>query len=326
MIDLYSLVKKTSAYKLVEGEKAGGRLSHAYLITTADQTFQLDYLKIFAGLIAVDENSSGANRAIKLINEKAHPDVIFFPKGEKEVVVEDVDTLVGESVVKPIELTKKVFVVERADKMNARAQNKLLKTLEEPPNGVHIILGASADFNLLPTVKSRVKQVAIPTFSQDEIFSVLSSECVDGDRLLSAISCGDGTVGKAYSLYSDENLATALSLAESVFLDMKSSRDVLEFSNKVSALKCDFSDFLAVLDLLGRDLLCHVEGRDDLIVNKKSFNKTKNADGFNRGALLYMQSAIVEASRRKKFNANNTMLIEWLLFQILEGKFKWRKS
>ncbi len=326
MIDLYSLVKNTGAYKLVEGEKGGDRLSHAYLITTLDQTFQSEYLKIFARLIALDEGVSGEERIKSLIEQKNHPDVIFFPKGEKDsVMVEDVNQLICESVIKPIELKRKVFIIERADKMNVRAQNKLLKTLEEPPKNVHIILGAQADFNLLPTVKSRVKQLIIPPFSEEQIYSVLSSECLEEDKLRASIACGDGTVGKAYSLYFDQNLAEAIMLAESVFCDMKTSRDVVEFSNKVSKLKCDFSDFLSVLELLGRDLLMLCEGKEELVVNKKSLNKTKNAEGFNRGALLHLEDSIVEANRRKKFNANNTMLIEWLLFQILEGKYKWRK-
>jgi DNA polymerase-3 subunit delta' len=327
MIDFSSLVKKTSAYKIVEGEKKAGRLSHAYLIITADQTFHDEYLKVFAQLIA-DDNST---RTESLINQKLHPDVIFLPKekkkGEKatEVMVDDVDFLVSESVIKPIELKKKIFVIERVDRAKERPQNKILKTLEEPPQNVHLILGACADFTLLQTLKSRVKTLTIPTFNEQEIFDVLKTECPDHDKLRSAISCGDGTIGKAYSLYGDKFLESAIDTAIDVLVNMKSSKDVLEFSSKVLELKNNLTEFLAVLELLGRDLLCHVEGKDDLIRNKQSITKTKEAQGFTRGAIIHLLECVVEANKRKIFNANVNMLVEWLLFQILEGKYKWRK-
>ena len=45
MIDFYSLIKDTGAYKTVKGEKESGRLSHAYLLLTADKENLTEYLK-----------------------------------------------------------------------------------------------------------------------------------------------------------------------------------------------------------------------------------------------------------------------------------------
>jgi DNA polymerase-3 subunit delta' len=76
---------------------------------------------------------------------------------------EEVNELIEESYLKPIEGDKKIFIVNRAESINHVAQNKLLKTLEEPPKGVHIIMGATNEHALLPTIKSRVKKYIFST-------------------------------------------------------------------------------------------------------------------------------------------------------------------
>ena len=69
MIDLYSLVKDTSAYLTIKGEKESGRLSHAYLILTADGQNLREYLKIFAivflVILAIIKHKENIKRLIK---------------------------------------------------------------------------------------------------------------------------------------------------------------------------------------------------------------------------------------------------------------------
>lgn len=325
MISFLSLVKQTGAYRAVKGDKENGRLSHAYLILSADGDNLLEYLKSFAKLIACqDIEPCGECRACKLIDADRFADVNVYPKKET-VLVEDINSLIEESYLKPVESDKKIFIVNHAETMNAAAQNKLLKTLEEPPKNVHIILGATSEFALLPTVKSRVKKLEIPAFDGEELFNFLKGEFGDVERLKNAIACGDGTVGKAVSLYSDEGLKDVSDLVSDVIVNMKSSKDVLLYSMKITASKCDVSQFLSVLELQLRDLLMINQGREDLVGGKSNVLNLKKAERFKTGAIIYALEKITEANKRRKFNANPTMLIEWLLFQILEGKYKWQK-
>ena len=326
MIQFLPLIKDTEAYRTVKNDRDFGRLSHAYLILSADGDNLLEYLKVIAKLMVCD-NDEPCNkcRSCSLIDAGGHADVYFYPKKET-VLVEDVNSLIEESYLKPIETNKKIFIVNHAETMNASAQNKLLKTLEEPPKNVHIILGATSEFPLLPTVKSRVKKLEIPFFTADKLFEVLNSEYPDVERLKSAIACGDGTVGKTVSLYSDDGLKTLAELIKDVLINMKSSKDVLYYSTKITASKCELSQFLSVLEVYLRDLLLISQGREDLVSDKTSISVLKKAERFNTGAILHALESITEANKRKKFNANPTILIEWLLFQILEGKYKWQKS
>ncbi len=326
MIDILSLLKDTGAYKMVKNDKAMDTLSHAYLILSPDGEMLRDYLKIFARLICCDEKEPcGTCRTCKLIESENFSDVLVFPREKKSVMSEDIATLIEESYLKPIESDKKVFILSSAETMNASAQNKLLKTLEEPPANVHILLGATSEFPLLATVKSRVKKLEIPFFSKEKLFETLKGECPDQDKLNSAIACGDGTLGKALTLYRDENISSTIDLAVDMIVNMQSSAQVLDYSIKISALKSDITDFLSVTELLFRDMLVCMNGAKELANNKVCAQKTINAQGYTMGAVLNALEKINEAFKRRKFNQSGTMLIEWLLFQILEGKYKWQK-
>lgn len=326
MIDFYSLIKDTDAYLTVLNDKKKGTLSHAYLIVLPDEENLKEYLKVFAKLILCKENSPCNNcRSCLLIDDENYRDVLFFPEKDGDVKVADVNKLIEESYFKPVEGDKKLFIVTSAHTMNAQAQNKLLKTLEEPPKNVHIILGSTSEFPLLSTIKSRVKKLEIASFPNAKIFNALKEDCTDLERLEKAVACGDGTVSKALALYGDENLNAISSLILDMLENMKTSREILKYSLKISKLKGDILDFLSVLELYFRDMLVCFNGKKEKVLNKEILTSPALTVGYNASSCVYALEKIEEAKIRKKFNANATMLLEWLLFQILEGKHKWRK-
>src|SRR5919112_389234 len=69
--------------------------------------------------------------------------------------------LVTDLALLPVEGGARVAIVEQADRMNEDAQSALLKTLEEPPSGVTIILCAAEEERLLPTIRSRCARVRL---------------------------------------------------------------------------------------------------------------------------------------------------------------------
>ncbi len=326
MIDLLSLIKDTNAYRTIKGDKSQGRLSHAYLLLTSDGENLDEYLKIFAKLIFCDETEPcGECRKCKLIDSNEFADMQFFPKNNQSITTEDVNYIIEESYIKPIEGEKKLFILSHAENMNAPAQNKLLKTLEEPPKNVHIIMGATSEFPILSTVKSRVKKIEIPVFDKDKLFVAMNEDYPDRDRLLTAIACGDGTIGKVKKLYADEKLQDLTYLCVDTLINMKSSKDLLDYSTRILSVCPEVSEFISVMELVLRDFLALKEGQEKLVFNKNIVDRLSRADNFSRGAIIYALDSVNESVKRKKFNANPTMLIEWLLFKILEGKYKWQK-
>lgn len=325
MIDFDALIKKTQAYKIISAEKKAGKLSHAYLILSDDKENLKSYLKGIAKLIVCDEEEfCGKCRACVQTDEENFADVYFYPT-ENKISTEDVVSLISESYVKPIESDKKVFVLVGADEMLAPAQNKLLKTLEEPPKNVYIILGAVTEYPLLSTIKSRVRKLKIDAFDDETLYNALIKDCPDSERLKDAISLAGGSVGSAISYYSNENLTSLFSFVDDVIINMQTSKQVLNYSTAFTSQGYSITDFLSVLELKLRDMMVMLEGVDKLVKNKDNRLSLREVKGFNLGSVIYALDKIAEARERKKFNANDVMLIEWLFFQILEGKYKWQK-
>lgn len=69
---------------------------------------------------------------------------------------------------------RRVCVIDNADMMTVAAANALLKTLEEPREGIHLLLVTDWPTKLLPTIKSRVQQVAIDHIELDKVTAYIS--------------------------------------------------------------------------------------------------------------------------------------------------------
>jgi DNA polymerase III subunit delta' len=91
----------------------------------------------------------------------AHPDLTWVtPSGASELLVSDIDgPVVAAATRTPFESARRVFVIEGAGTMNDQAANRLLKTLEEPPEFVHLVLLAEHSQDVLPTIASRCQLV-----------------------------------------------------------------------------------------------------------------------------------------------------------------------
>lgn len=326
MIDFLSLTKQTVGYKTLIKDKKAGKLAHAYLVIVKDERFMAEYLKIFASIIACKQSEPCFScRTCSLIKGGIHPDVLHYPKEKDSVTAQEAVEIVEQTHVKPIEGEQKIFLIENAQKMNVASQNKLLKTLEEPPKNTYIILGATNETLILPTVKSRTKLINLSSFSKQALFDALKGEYDDLDRLDSAIACSDLTVNGVIENYNDEGLKEQTDFIVDLLLSMQSSKEVLKYSERYNELKAEPIKFLRLLEIVFRDLLCRENGKEELIKNNEIFQKVKDVEGLSNGAIIEILEKIFTAQRRIDASNRSDIVMEWLFFQILEVKYKWRK-
>src|SRR5918997_461680 len=140
----------------VLGAAAGGRPSHAYLLHGPAGSGKREAARaVAAELLArgAADPESARTRAL----HGAHPDLTWVtPSGAHEMLRRDVDeSVVAAAAHTPFEARHRVFVLERADTMNDEAATALLKTLEEPPSYVVLILIPDKATQVLPTIASR---------------------------------------------------------------------------------------------------------------------------------------------------------------------------
>ena len=144
----------------------------------------------------------------------AHPDLTWVaPSGAHEMLRRDVDeSVVAAAAHTPFEASFRVFVLERADTMNDEAANALLKTLEEPPGYVVLLLLTDRATQVLPTIASRCQPVRFDAPAPAELTRRLEARGAapaqaaaaarlslgDGERAL-ALALGDGAALRAHA-------------------------------------------------------------------------------------------------------------------------------
>ena len=122
-------------------------------------------------------------RACRMVENDRHPDLHrLAPAGPgRQVVIGGPDAryrgirdLIAELALMPVEGRARVAIVEGAERMNEDAQSALLKTLEEPPAGVVIILCADQETRLLPTVRSRCARIRLGLVGSRDIEAIVA--------------------------------------------------------------------------------------------------------------------------------------------------------
>lgn len=305
------VIRNTNAYKIIYGEKKRGELSHAYLIVCPDGVMLKTYMKLFASLIMCENDGAcGECRPCRLIDKEAYADCDFYPKDGDKIKTADIDDLVSKTIIRPIESDIRMFVLVGAENMTAEAQNKILKTLEEPPRSVCILIGATTDNALLPTVKSRVKRLDVPPFSDGEIRRALGDEYPDKAKLESAIALGGGKLGSVIKAYTDGNAEKMQTFCREVLFSMRSSKDVAKYSSKIN--KDNIKDFISIL-------------KSEVVNLLVKDNRKAEDYGYVTGALIAISDMLSEKERALYYNANAVMVADSVLLAILGEKYKWQK-
>jgi len=135
-----------------------GRVSHAYIFEGAARADRAAAADSFAKAVLCGEHPGrGCDSCIvcKKIDHGNHGDVLYVEKSENSVKDEAIEELQEKLKKKPFSGDRNIAVIKDADAMTSRAQNRLLKTLEEPFPGTIILLLSDNVENFARTIRSR---------------------------------------------------------------------------------------------------------------------------------------------------------------------------
>ena len=137
----------------VLGAALDGRPAHAYLLHGPAGSGKRDAARDFAAAL-LSRDAADPESARTRVQHGTHPDLTWVaPSGAHEMLRRDVEEAVVSAASRtPFEAGHRVFVLERADTMNDEAANALLKTLEEPPPYVVLLLLTDRLSQVLPTI------------------------------------------------------------------------------------------------------------------------------------------------------------------------------
>jgi len=180
-----------------------GKASHCYLISGPAGSGRHTLARLMTAALECEgggEMPCGTCRACRKVMAGTHPDVVLVDDPEKkQVPVECIRQARADAFIRPNEGRHKIFLIPRAQDMNASAQNALLKILEEPPSyGVFLLL-AENPCALLPTVRSRCAELRLSPLSQDALLAALLARFpgrTEEERRAAAVRSG-GFLGQA---------------------------------------------------------------------------------------------------------------------------------
>lgn len=255
------------AVQLLANALRHDRVGHAYLITGPAQIGKTTLARTFAQALnctaVVDERPCGECRACKLIAADRHPDVRLVQpdissRGKPTIKIEQMRELQQGLSLAAYEGRYKVAILTQFDAANASAANAFLKTLEEPPNNVVLLLTANDADTLLPTIASRCRTIGLRPLSTDLIEQSLTTRWHVPEQQAHVLAClADGRLGWAVQASQDEAIlqtrAARLAQLQDVLAGNRVAR--FEIADKLSRKAEELPDVLQSWLSWWRDLL-----------------------------------------------------------------------
>jgi DNA polymerase-3 subunit delta' len=326
--------------------------SHAYLFRGPRGAGKRELARAFAAEIlagAAEDGEDARRRA--LLDPSPHPDLVWLaPKGAQHMVEEVREQVIRASAYRPYEGGKRVFVIEAAEAMRDESQNAMLKTLEEPPEFVHLILLTSEPAALLETIASRCQPVDFAPLPPEAVEAVLREDAAagaDAGEIAAAARLAAGDLELARLLLGEQGRklreqAVAMDWsamlksaerageeAESVVREAleeekeagmkRSARDIADASKRAGRRRrTDLLDLgLNLVAVWFRDLAAVASGAGDVVYNRDRLADLQSqAAGLDPGSARRAAELVQDTRRRLDLNVSEELALEALSFRL----------
>lgn len=254
------------------------RIANSYIFSGIEGIGKRKFARQFAKNIMCLKggNCNQTCDSCKKFETESNPNYIEVNYGEykKDIITIDQirEKVINNAYEKPIISSKKVYVINDADRMNESAQNALLKTLEEPPKFVVIILIVSNEGALLTTIKSRCVTVRFNSLKKDEIEKVTGKISDEEIEILNGSLKDYGEVSKKAEKYKEvkeiiqklqkDNLIDVLNGAEVLYQNKDDIKNLLDYMNV-----CLFKEGLL-------DIVSYVEEAKKKVLSNNNYEMT----------------------------------------------------
>ena len=225
-------------------------VSHSYIFSGISGIGKFLFAKEFAKAIlcsSPDNKPCNNCKSCESFENSNNPDIIIIDEQEESIKTEQIKELTNNVLEKPIQGNKKIYIINNSEKMTKEAQNSLLKTLEEPPEYVVIILVTSNENLLLNTIKSRCLKIPFTKLNNSEIQEYFNriSESINtnmmrafGGSIEKAIHLKDkneiySKVNETFYNIENMNELQILSLKEIIFKDKDEIYSILDYINTI---------------------------------------------------------------------------------------------
>ncbi len=303
------IVGQSFAKKYIVNSINKNKINHAYLFEGIDGVGKNTFAKEFAKYL------------LKINNLENSPDYISIEPQGSSIKIAQIRNLQSDVIVKP-HGDYKIYVIDNAEKMTVESQNALLKTLEEPPGYVIIILITNNKNSLLDTIKSRCDVVKFLPITSVELKRYLEYKGIDEKKASILSTFSRGSISKAIELSeSSDFMIMREDIQNNIQIMLeKNIVEILELPNKYDQYKNNIIEVLDITINYFRDIMMMKENvNKDMIINIDKITFLQNmSKKINYSQVSKIIDIIEETKKKLRSNCNFNLSIQVMALNIYE--------
>ena len=274
-------------------------IAHSYIFSgqygIGKKQIAIEFAKMILCLNKDNAPCGECKSCLELENDN-NPDFnIIKPDGK--IKIDQIRQMLEKVYEKPIISDKKVYIIDDAETMTVEAQNCLLKTLEEPPEYIVIILITSNESNLINTIKSRCLKLTFNPLENSEIKQYLEKNLDFQNVSETMLEIFEGSIGKALKVKEKQELYNNIETTLSNF----SCESVIDLINNATEIYKGKENINEILEYFNIYFL------------KKAKEEYNNASKYVKAIEI-----VEDTKKRLVYNSNYEMTIDNLLINIWE--------
>ena len=269
-------------------------ISHSYMFVGTKGVGKKLFAKEFAKGILCNNSEKRPCEACKSCIEfmnSNNPDYyeIGLEDDENSIKIDTIRNMQKRVQELPIVSDRKVYIIDDSEYMTKDAQNCLLKTLEEPPSFITIILIVSNENMILNTIKSRCLKIYFNNLSEAELKKYINANLNINDFSNNMLKACSGSIGKALQIYKSKEeyseldrvfnnienytLTDVISNIDTLYKNKEDIQEILEYLNTILIRKAKenlkYIDYIKYVEETKRDL--NLNCNYDMCIDKLLF-------------------------------------------------------
>lgn len=324
-MDFNSIIGHKRAIETLKRAIRNKTVSHSYLFEGEEGLGKKKTAYAFAKtLLCKEQKEEPCNHCTSCIKFDGgnHPDLSVIIPQKGLIKKEAIEDLIKSVATAPFESLRKIFIIDDSHKMSQEGKNALLKTLEEPPEYINIILISSSTNNLLPTILSRVQSIKFYPVESKKISDLLVSLHNKSREEADFIAdFSKGSVGKSIELATSDDF---FQMREEIIkiIDSLIKGDRTKAISSIGFFNDNKDNIEQVLDIFlfwFRDLLILKEiGNNSLILNKDKVEILSRETFIDFSKINDIIEKVQQTKDNISRNINFQLSIETMLLNIQE--------